>query len=208
MTTYEATPEHTSSGRRVTMRLNILPSSETRELVGGLYRPSVRDRELARLALRSQTSVPLTLYPAQVYSYDDGSGQNAIQAYSRFERRSLPRIAGHQLPLLSHLKVQTNADDDMRVQLAFAVSDADRPVFQELRELHSVAQTGLLFANLDIPHEHRIPNDDMTRIALRDIASTLGVSHPARQGLPLLRRTVDALDYYGIVDDHGLTARA
>ena len=205
---YEATPEHTTNGRKVAARLTIRPSDEMRELMGGLYRPSVRDRELARLALRSQISVPLTLHPAQVYSYDNGSGRNAIQDYSRFERRALPQIAGHQLPLLSHLKVQANATNDMRLQVAFAVNEADRAVFRGLREFHSVAQTGLLFANLDISHEHRIPNDDMARIALRTIGSTLGVNHPARQGLPLLRQTVDALDYYGIVDDRGLTTRA
>ncbi|GEM_PF-6929670 len=185
-----------NSGRPVVTRLEILPSDDMKELVGGLYRPSRRNEQMARLALKSKLEVPLEVYPGGVYFYDDGTGHNGIQNYMNFSSRTLPQMAGHQLPLLSHLRALRADNGALRIETAFGVGAADRPRFRELREFRSVAGIGVLYANLDISPENVIPNEDMVRIALSGLASSLGLNHPAREKVPIMRRVVDSQRYY------------
>ncbi len=182
----------------VMARLDVAPSEELKGLVESLYRPSIVQKRLANLALRSHIGVPLEQLPAQRYIYRDPAhpDDNSIQDFFRYQREDVHAVVGHQLPVLSHLDVLRNNQGWLRLGFRAGLNWHEQAHLGKLAEFRSVEDTAILGVTLDIAPADIVPNDAILRSAVDALRSTLGVGHPARRALPESKRYVDPDRYY------------
>lgn len=182
----------------VMARLDVAPSEALKKLVEPLYRPSIIQKRLANLALKSKIGVPLEQLPAQRYIYRDPTHpeDNSIQEFFRYQREDVHAVVGHQLPILSHLDVLRNDQGWLRLGFRAGLNWHEQAHLSKLAEFHSIAEASLLEVTLDIAPTDVIPNDAMLRSAVNALRSILGVGHPARRAIPESKRYVDPDHYH------------
>lgn len=205
----EFDPNYDPNRHLVAARLSLRPSNALKEAVKPFYKPSVADRRLSRIALRSSIEVPLEVLPAQQFIYRDPSDstRNNIQTYEAYQRQHVRPIVGHQLPQLGSLDIlRSRTSGALRLRFAFGMTPDERHHLSRLHEFSSLTNGGELEVQLDIGSMDVVQNEVVLRDAVKSLRSILGMNHPARQQLPPDRRYVGG-QYSATIDSEELSFR-